>query len=119
MRPRSPFYQFHNRKGDHAMSRHCIATEPFEIVVGWDPPLQTFFLQILDLTRDEEQEIVLWLGTRPGELPTVADLEAALASHATLTPELRQTLEEEKARSTKPTALQRLVIEMFNQSKLE
>jgi hypothetical protein len=119
MRPHLPFHQFHHLKGNHVMSRHHVTTEPFEIVVGWDPPLQTFFLQILDLTRDEEQEIFLWLGRQPGELPTVADLEAALASHATLTPELRQTLEEEKARSTKPTALQRLVIEMFNQSKLE
>lgn len=58
-------------------------------------------------------------------MPTVADLEAALAyhaaliSHVVLTPELRQQLDEEKAISAQPTALQQWVIEMFSQSKPE
>jgi hypothetical protein len=96
------------------MSRHRIAEKPNEIVVGWDPPLQTFFLQILDPAKDGEDEIVLWLGGRHDELPDVADLTAALAPYAALTPELAQQLEAEKAGSTKPSPLQLNVIEMFS-----
>jgi hypothetical protein len=87
--------------------------------VGWDPPLRTFFLQVLAPAKDEEEEIILWLGMRPGELPTVADLDRALAnyaamtSHVALTLELRQRLDEEKAGSAQPTELQQHVIEIF------
>jgi hypothetical protein len=108
------------------MSRHCIATEPFEIVVGWDTPLQTFFLEFFEVAKDndEEDKILLWLGTQPGELPTVADLESALASdaltsHVELTPKLRQQLEADKTKSTEPTVLQQWVIKIFTQSKPE
>jgi hypothetical protein len=96
------------------VSRHRIAEKPNEIVVGWDPPLQTFFLQILDPEKDEEEEIVLWLGARHGELQKVDDLAAALAPYASLTPELAQQLEAEKAGSTMPSPLQLSVIEMFS-----
>jgi hypothetical protein len=96
------------------MSRHRIAEKPKEIVAGWDPPLQTFFLQIPDPAKDEEDEIVLWLGGRHGELPEVADLTAALASHAGLPPALAQQLEAEKGASTKPSTLQLSVIGMFS-----
>lgn len=99
------------------MSRHYISKKPLEIVVGWDPPLQTFFLQILDPTKDEENQFVQWRGTYPDELPTTESLAAALAPYAALTPELRQQLEDEKARSAQPTALQRWVIEMFSPEK--
>jgi hypothetical protein len=44
------------RKEITLMSRHRIAEKPKEIVVGWDPPLQTFFLQIFDPAMDEEIE---------------------------------------------------------------
>lgn len=100
------------------MSRHRIAETPKEIVVGWDPPLQTFFLQILDPAKDEE-EIVLWIGMRQNELPEVADLAAALAPYAALTPELAQQLEAEKAGSARPSPLQLSVIEMFSQVSKE
>jgi hypothetical protein len=103
------------------MSRCRLSGEPLEVVVGWDPPLQTFFLQILDPTKDEEDEIIHWVGMRPCELPTVADLDralddqAALASGVALSPELRRQLDEEKANSAKPTEFQQRVIEMFRQ----
>ncbi len=103
------------------MSRYRLSEHPLEIVVGWDPPLQTFFLQILDPAKDEEEEIVLWLGMSPGELPAITDLDRALADHAALTSgvalptELRRRLEEERADSSQPTELQQRVIEMFRQ----
>lgn len=103
------------------MSRYRLSGNPLEVVVGWDSPLQTFFLQILDPTKDEEEEIIHWVGMRPGELPTVADLDQALDCHAALTsgialsPELRRQLDEEKTNSAQPTELQQRVIEMFRQ----
>jgi hypothetical protein len=30
--------------------------------VGWDPPLGNFFLQVIDPSRDEENELLVWLG---------------------------------------------------------
>jgi hypothetical protein len=56
---------------------------------------------------------------RPGELPTVADLDQSLDDHAAitsgvaLTPELRLRLEEERANSASPTEFQQRAIEMF------
>lgn len=41
---------------------------------GWDPMLNTYFLHIVDTTKDEEEagRDVLWMGTKPNE---VHDLE--------------------------------------------
>jgi hypothetical protein len=96
------------------MSRHCISRNPLEIIVGWDPPLQTYFLQITDPTKDEENQFVLWCGTYPDELPTTESLADVLAPYAVLTLDLREQLEDEKARSPQPTELQRRMIEMFS-----
>jgi hypothetical protein len=41
-------------------------------VVGWDEPLQTYFLQCLE--EDEGDEPVWWFGTAYAELPAFADL---------------------------------------------
>src|SRR5262245_35370592 len=56
--------QCHNLKGDRVMSRYHIAEAPNEVVVGWDPPLQTYFLEVFKvaLGGEEEDEILLWLG---------------------------------------------------------
>jgi len=105
------------------MSRHRIAEKPRKVIVGWDPPLQTFFLQVCDSENDDEEEVVLWLGGISGEIRTVADLEAALSSHAeltagaALTPELRRTLEAEQAASPPPTPLQQWAIRIFGPHK--
>ena len=75
-----------------------------EIVVGWDPTLQTFVLQILYPLGDDDSEIVLWRGTHPGELPTIESLARALAPYDSLTRDLWQQLLAEKAMCTNPIA---------------
>ncbi len=40
------------------MSRHCIVSDPVEIIVGWDPPLRTYFLQVIDSTKSLELQVV-------------------------------------------------------------
>ncbi|WP_443478980.1 hypothetical protein ACLIMP_24770 (plasmid) [Novosphingobium aerophilum] len=75
------------------MSRHRLAPRPecpevLRAVVGFDRPLQTLFAQVFSHTPeaesvwddneegDEDGEILLWVGTEPGEL---LDPEAAIA----------------------------------------
>ena len=99
------------------MSCHYISRKPLEIVVGWDPPLQTFFLQILDPSKDEGDDFVLWRGTYPDELPTIESLAAVLMPYAALTEEFVEKLEAEKTTSTKPSPLQLWVIEMLSPDK--
>jgi hypothetical protein len=67
------------------MSRHEIPgrTPELEVVVGWDNPLQTFFTQVLP-PGDEDDDILLWLGTNWGEHPTPESLVAPLAPYARL-----------------------------------
>ncbi len=50
--------------------------ERYEVIVGWDPGLQTYFAQVIDPEYDEEEPIV-WLGTFD-VIPTVSDLEKLL-----------------------------------------
>jgi len=46
------------------MSRHKIETEDFTYVVGWDQPLQTFFIQ--KFKKGDDNGIALfWLGGDP------------------------------------------------------
>ena len=54
------------------MSRHLIRDDrQFEVIVGWDPPLQTLFLQVYDKSRDEDLGPLVWRGCRPTTLSTI------------------------------------------------
>lgn len=46
------------------MSRHIVEQNEKRYVFGWDQPLQSFYLQVHDLTKDEDDEdrIPVWLG---------------------------------------------------------
>lgn len=56
------------------MSRHDIPTvEGVTVVVGWDPPLQTFFGQVYHPEDDEDAGPRLWVGVMD-RLSTVEDL---------------------------------------------
>jgi hypothetical protein len=126
-------------------SRHCLSKTPVEIAVGWDNPLQTFFLQAFDPGKkeDEDDVIILWLGRPTKLLPRIADLEAAIETDLeealkdyckkvprlreygenlpvfSLTPELRRKLEEDRASSGTPTDLQCMTAKMFAPPKSE
>ena len=49
------------------MSQHIVLSEngSRKYVFGWDQPLQSFFLQVHDLTRPEDEQIKVWLGADP------------------------------------------------------
>lgn len=82
------------------MSRHEIrGREPHvAIVVGWDPPLKTYFAQVWDeRAEDEEEALIAWAGCYAGEVPSVGMLAAALEPFVTLAPELTEQLARERA----------------------
>lgn len=78
-----------------------------QVVVGFDPPLQTLFCHVYnpDLPMDQNDCIVC-LGTRPQEYTSVDVLQVAMASYAVMPPDIRAVLEAEYARRTVPTPLQ-------------
>ena len=82
------------------MSRYQIPTLHAHqtCVVGYDPPLGTFFAQIEDVTipADDERHIVLWVGTEIEELVTVAALTDALHSVVALPAHIKAQLEHDQ-----------------------
>ena len=62
------------------MSRYTIAAQSprYEVIVGWDPPMQTLFGQVFVTTAEEDDEAcVLWVGLEVQALTTVAALQGA------------------------------------------
>lgn len=80
------------------MSRHVIPALPdagnVEVVVGWDPPLNTFFAHITDLTVDEDDPAaeLLWIGTDYAEIHDLRRVRSALAPWAEIPDEIERAL---------------------------
>ena len=104
------------------MSRHAVRSNnpALEIIVGWDPPLNTFFAQVIrtDLTNDtDEDNIVLWIGATSNEIERANSLIGPLAPYGTVPPALVETLDAERAKrhaeSRQPTQLQSTLSALF------
>lgn len=85
------------------MSMHEIPARDskYEVVVGWDQPMNTYFAHVKDTTiseGDEEERdlIVLWLGGTFDEILTVSLLSTKLYEYAEITGEMVRTLFEDK-----------------------
>lgn len=79
------------------MSRHEIdAFDPVNtVIVGWDPPLQTFFAQVkssLLEKSDPDDPFLLWVGCFPGEIYDIDGLVDALRPFAHLDAEICKAL---------------------------
>ena len=74
------------------MSRHELdpINPAHEVVLGWDPPMCTYFAQVLDSTAGEESDAyeVLWIGIRFQEVLNPASVVAAVAPFATVPADL-------------------------------
>lgn len=79
------------------MSRHRIKGKQSRqrIIVGWDRPLNTFFVQVWDTPR--ATELLLWVGTNTAEVPTIAGLAELLRPYADLSSCMRSRLAEDQA----------------------
>lgn len=56
------------------MSQYIYEKLEYKWVFGWDHSLLTFFLQKHDKLRAEEDQIIVWEGTKPREIYEVSDL---------------------------------------------
>ena len=92
------------------MSRYPVPAHDATLVVtvGWDPPLQTFFGQVVRpaTSADQEDACVAWVGTSPQAIPTVAQLWTHLHPYADLPVAAQALLARDQASSPPPTALQ-------------
>ena len=91
------------------MSRYTIAPHDprYEVIVGWDPPMQTLFGQVFVTTIEEDDTAcVLWVGLEVQALTTVAALQEALQAYATLPAAVVAQLEHDQASTSPPSALQ-------------
>jgi hypothetical protein len=70
------------------MSRHELdpLNAAHEVVIGWDPPLRTYFAQVFDTAADEESDgrEVLWIGTGFREVPDPTAVIAAVTPFASV-----------------------------------
>ena len=92
------------------MSRYSIpAQQPgLTVTVGWDNPLCTFFAQVFDPSIEEDADAcLLWIGTAPGDISTIAALQAQLTGWATIPPDIVDRLVRDQQAATPPTPLQR------------
>ena len=80
------------------MSRHELAAKVpnCAVVVGWDPPLATFFGIVYDTARpspeSERGTIVRWVGTGLHELGSLDDLVPLIEPYAEIPCDLRHVL---------------------------
>lgn len=99
------------------MSRYSLKPLPersdiFEVAVGWDPGLCTFFVMVFgvaDVGRDPN--VRHWLGGQPKQIATVEELEGAVASYAKIPPELvgRLVNDQRDPNASPPQRLSRLI----------
>ena len=98
------------------MSRYRVpAQDPaLTVIVGWDNPLQTFFSQVFDPSIEEDDEAdLLWIGTAPEAIPTVAALQAQLTGWATIPAPIVDRLSRDQQAAMPPTALQRWALRLL------
>src|SRR5262245_55967516 len=98
------------------MSRYTIVRQPdLEVVVGFDPPLETFFAQAMRPSHSETEDdtMLLWVGTAPQAITSLEALEQALER---VIPEpIRTALAEDQAHCAAPTPLQRWMRQLMEQ----
>jgi hypothetical protein len=55
-----------------------------EVMVGWDPPLNTYFAHVLDVSKNEDDNgrDLLWIGCTPNEIHDLETITRELAPYA-------------------------------------
>ena len=98
------------------MSRYVIPDRPDgftperEIIVGWDPPLGTFFAQEYGPEIDGEDNLEWWIGYAPREVQTIAELRAQLLARGVVIPQdVDDALRADEAAPWEPGPLQRML----------
>ena len=76
------------------MSQHYISTKQYEILVGWDRPLQYFFGTVRAKSKNNAGDGIVFatLNLPEGGVSTVAELAKLLAPYIELPEDIRETL---------------------------
>ncbi|GLK47021.1 MULTISPECIES: hypothetical protein [Novosphingobium] len=76
-------------------------SEGVRVSMGWDRPLATFFVQVTQSGggRDEQDDMLVWQGTCPGEISTAAQAVRIARDHADLPDGLGRVLETDRLRT--------------------
>lgn len=63
------------------MSRHEINTETIRAIVGWDQPLNSYFVQVWDRTKHEDDPAaeLVWIGCGYQEITDLDEVRRVLA----------------------------------------
>jgi hypothetical protein len=71
----------------------------YEITVGWDWPMRTYFAQVKDIRQAEGDEgfMRVWIGTSFDEIQTPEDLSPPIANYGKLPEEITATLRADRA----------------------
>jgi hypothetical protein len=101
------------------MSRYLIPAIQSEhrVVVGWDSPLASFFAEVTDLSleaaiergeysEEEVDPMLLWVGAILGEIPTLEQLQDAVAPFAILSSDMVEQLQSDYAQPWSPSPMQ-------------
>jgi hypothetical protein len=74
---------------------------PYLVVVGWDDDLETYYGWVEDLRirSGRPEDLLVRVGTERHQLPSVPALQEAIDSWASISPEVRTTLEEDGFRA--------------------
>jgi len=81
------------------MSRYSLKPLPehshiFEVAVGWDPGLGTFFVMVFGVAdTGSDLDVRYWQGGKPNEIQTLQKLQNIVEPFGEITPELAQLLE--------------------------
>ena len=83
------------------MSRRDIPLRPdagpvARVTVGWDRPLGTFFAQAVAIDEEGEEEVIVWEGSYPGELPTPRSAIAVIERYCDVPESLARELETDR-----------------------
>lgn len=105
------------------MSHHEIPARDnnLSVVVGWDNPLQTFFTRVArpSVSDEDEDHMLLWVGTEPREVITAEDLARHLAPFADLPSEIVEQLRADRAAKLghAPTTTQQRLLSFIRRAR--
>jgi hypothetical protein len=108
---------------EEKMSRYVITSDDthFQVIVGWDAPLTTFFAQVFATTVEAEEDdaaCVLWVGDDVQALTTVAALQNALQGYATMSPAIVARLQHDQATTPPRSPLQERMLQWLHDVRL-
>ena len=107
------------------MSRHTIEcfSARFQLVVGWDRPLGSFFAQVEDLEfcDEDDDRIRVWVGASYAEIPTPEALQPHIAQYAIISDDMLAALRADRAATLDRgnTQLQRMMRRIAERNETE